>query len=65
MRKTTLAVSTEVKAKLDRFGRKGDSYDDIINRLLSLSEEELEMIDEVYARIERTPRKEYVRLEDI
>lgn len=65
MRKTTLAVSTEVKTKLDRFGRKGDSYDDIINRLLSLSEEELEMIDEVYARIERTPRKEYVKLEDI
>jgi len=65
MRKTTLAVSMEVKTKLDRFGRKGDSYDDIINRLLSLSEEELEIIDEVYARIERTPRKEYVRLEDI
>jgi len=65
MRKTTLAVSTEVKTKLDHFGRKGDSYDDIINRLLSLSEEELEIIDEVYARIERTPRKEYVRLEDI
>jgi len=60
-----LAVSPEIKTKLERFGRKGESYDDIIRRLLSISEEELELIDEVYKRIERTPRKEYVRLEEI
>lgn len=65
MRRTTLAVSPETKLKLDRLGRKGESYDNIIRRLLSISEEELELIDEVYKRIERTPRKEYVRLEEI
>jgi len=65
MKKTTLAVSPETKVKLERLGRKGESYDDIIRRLLSISEKELELIDEVYERIERTPRREYVKLEDI
>ena len=65
MKKTTLAVSPETKVKLERLGRKGESYDEIIHRLLSISEEELEMIDEVYERIERTPRKEYVKLENV
>lgn len=60
-----MAVSPDIKAKLERLGRKGESYDDIIRRLLSISEEELELIDEVYERIERTPRKGYVRLEEV
>jgi len=64
MKKTTIAVSPEIKAKIKRLGRKGESYDDILRRLL-FSEEELELIDEVYRRIEKTPRKEYVRLEDL
>ena len=64
-KKTTLAVRPETKLKLERFGRKGESYDDIIARLLSISEEELELIDEVYERIKRTPRKEYVELENL
>lgn len=63
--KTTIAVRPETKLKLDRLGRKGESYDDIIQRLLSISEEELELIEEVYKRIERTPRRKYVRLEEI
>lgn len=65
MRRTTIAVSPEIKNKIQRLGRKGESYDDILRRLLSISEEELEMIEEVYERIERTPRKEYVRLEEV
>jgi predicted CopG family antitoxin len=65
MKRTTIAVSPEIKAKVERLGRKGESYDDILRRLLSISEEELELIDEVYERIERTPRKGYVRLEDL
>ena len=65
MRRTTIAISPEVKAKVERLGRKGESYDEIIGRLLSACEEELELIDEVYQRIEKTPRKEYVRLEDV
>ena len=64
MKKTTIAVSPEVKAKI-RPGRKGESYDDILRRLLSISEEELKLIDEVCRRIKKTPRKEYVRLEDL
>jgi predicted CopG family antitoxin len=65
MKRTTIAVSPEIKAKVQRLGRKGESYDDILRRLLSISEEELEIIEEVYQRIEKTPRKEYVRLEDV
>lgn len=65
MRRTTIAVSPEVKERLQRLGRKGESYDEILRRLLSMVEEELELIDEVYRRIERTPRKDYVRLEDL
>lgn len=65
MSRTTIAISKETKAKLERLGRKGESYDEIIQRLLNISREELEMIDEVYNRIERTSRKEYVNLEDL
>ncbi|MEW6593118.1 MAG: hypothetical protein AB1305_05555 [Candidatus Hadarchaeota archaeon] len=65
MKRTTIAISPEIKSKVERLGRKGESYDDILRRLLSISEEELEIIDEVYKRIEKTPRKEYVRLEDL
>ena len=64
-KRTTLAVSVGTKAELGHLGRKGETYDDIIHRLLSISEEELRLIDEVYERIERTPRKEYVKLEDV
>jgi negative regulator of replication initiation len=61
MKKTTIAVSPEVKAKI-RPVRKGESHDDILRRLLSISEEEPKLIDEVCRRIKKTPRKEYVRL---
>jgi hypothetical protein len=35
MKRTTIAVSPEVKARLQRLGRKGESYDEILRRLLS------------------------------
>ena len=35
MHKTTISVSRETKARLDLLGGKGDSYDDIIVRLLN------------------------------
>ena len=35
MCKTTISVSRETKARLDLLGGKGDSYDDIIVRLLN------------------------------
>jgi predicted CopG family antitoxin len=65
MKRTTIAVSPEVKARLQPLGRKGESYDEILRRLLFMAEEELELIDEVYRRIERSPRKDYVKLEDL
>jgi predicted transcriptional regulator len=33
---TTVRVSDETKERLDKAGNKGDTYDDIINRLLDL-----------------------------
>ncbi len=65
MSATTIAISKKTKSKLEKLGRKGESYDEIIERLLGISQEELELIDEVYRRIEMTPRKEYIRLEDV
>jgi len=34
MAKTTIIVSTETRERLRRLGRKGETYDDIINRLI-------------------------------
>ncbi len=65
MERTTIALKKETKDELKNLGRKGESYDDIIERLLGLSKEELEMIDEVYERIEKTDRDEYVELEEV
>ena len=33
--KTTIQVSTETKDKLDKFGRKGETYDQIVQRILA------------------------------
>lgn len=32
--RTTLSLSFETKKKLDSYGMKGDSYDDILNKLM-------------------------------
>jgi len=37
MSTTTIAVSTETKEKLRHLGEKGESYDDIINKLIEES----------------------------
>lgn len=65
MGRTTIAVKEETKNQLKHLGRKGESYDHIIERLLDISKEELDLIDEVYKRIRETDRKEYVKLEDV
>lgn len=36
--KPLIAVSQESKERLDKIGSKGDTYDDIIRRLLDLAE---------------------------
>ncbi len=65
MGRTTIAVKEKTKEDLKHLGRKGESYDEIIERLLRLSKDELKIIDEVYRRIEETDREEYVSLEDL
>jgi len=65
MGRTTIAVKKETKDELIHLGRKGESYDDIIARLLKLSKDELKLIEEVYRRIDETDRREYVDIEEI
>ncbi|MFW6142301.1 MAG: DUF7557 family protein [Candidatus Saliniplasma sp.] len=65
MGRTTIAVKKETKNELKHLGRKGESYDDIIDRLLKLSKDELKLIEEVYRRIDKTDRREYVDLDEI
>jgi len=65
MEKTTISVKKDTKTWLEMLGRKGESYDDIIRRFLDISREEIELLEEVYRRMERTPREEYVSLEEI
>ncbi len=65
MARTTIAIKEETKSELKKLGRKGESYDQIVERLLKLSEEELEIIKEVYRRIEETDREDYVELEEV
>ncbi|MFW6304870.1 MAG: DUF7557 family protein [Candidatus Saliniplasma sp.] len=65
MGRTTIAVKKETKNELKHLGRKGESYDDIIDRLLKLSKDELKLIEEVYRRIDKTDRREYVNLDEI
>jgi len=36
--RTTIQVSVETRDRLRRIGRKGETYDDIIRRLLELAE---------------------------
>ncbi|MFP4185700.1 MAG: hypothetical protein ACLFSM_05785 [Thermoplasmata archaeon] len=65
MGRTTIAIKEETKSELKNLGRKGESYDEIVERLLKLSEEELETIKEVYRRIDETDREEYVDLAEV
>jgi len=36
---TTIRINKNVKDRLDSFGNKGDSYEDIIKRLMDIAEE--------------------------
>jgi len=51
MNKTTIIVTKQTREKLKALGRKGESYDQIINRLIRLSfrvSEDVENGKEVY-----------------
>jgi len=38
---TTIQVKTETKEKLKEIGKKGESYDDVINRILEKRDQEV------------------------
>jgi len=63
---TTIKLEKETKEKLERFGHKGESYDEIIERLIDYFEE-LNMEELIEARWERLQRekKHYISLEDV
>ncbi len=65
MSKTSISIKEETKQSLDSIANKDDSYDDVLQLLLSISQDELEMIDEVYQRISDTDKEEYDRLDKI
>lgn len=63
---TTIQVDVETREKLKRFGHKGESYDDIIERLMDYCEE-LDIEELIEARWERLQKEksEYNPLEEI
>ena len=63
---TTIQVDVETREKLKRFGHKGESYDDIIERLMDYCEE-LNVEELIEARWKRLQEEkdEYVSLEEI
>ena len=63
---TTIQVKTETREKLKRFGHKGESYDDIIERLMDYLEElNIEdLIDERWQKLQKE-KKQYIPLDEI
>ncbi len=63
---TTIQVDVETREKLKRFGHKGESYDDIIERLMNYCEElNLEEFIEAKWKRLQEEKDEYVPLEEI
>ncbi len=63
---TTIQIEKETREKLKRFGHKGESYDEIIERLMNYCEE-LDMEEFIEARWERLQEEkdEYISLDEI
>ncbi len=63
---TTIQIDVKTREKLKRFGHKGESYDDIIERLMDYCEE-LNMEELIEARWKRlqNEKSEYISLEDL
>ncbi len=59
---TTIALSEGTRDKLKSFGRKGDTYDDIIRRMMGIVDREL-YLDEVYRRLEE--KDKFVSLDEL
>lgn len=63
---TTIQIDKETREKLKHFGHKGESYDEIIERLMNYCEE-LNVEEYIEARWERLQdeKDEYVSLDEI
>ncbi len=63
---TTIQVKKDTREKLKKFGHKGESYDDIIKRLMEYCEE-LNMEEFIEARWKRLQeeKKDYISLDEI
>ncbi|MEF8874139.1 MAG: BfmA/BtgA family mobilization protein [Candidatus Thermoplasmatota archaeon] len=63
---TTIQIEKETREKLKRFGHKGESYDEIIERLMNYCEE-LNMEEFIEARWKRLQEEkdEYISLDEI
>ena len=63
---TTIQVKKDTREKLKRFGHKGESYDDIIDRLMGYFEELNieELIEERWKRLQKE-KERYITLDEI
>ena len=63
---TTIQVKNETREKLKRFGHKGESYDDIIERLMDyLDELNIEyLIEDRWKKLQKE-KKQYIPLDEI
>jgi len=65
LKKTTIMLHPRTRDRLRMLGRKGESFDRIVNRLLRVAEAELAAVEEAYLRIDGTPRGRYVNIDDL
>jgi hypothetical protein len=62
MATTTIPVAKETRERLRIFGRKGETYDQILRRLMSLAEYE-EFMEKQYERLE--DKRAFVSLDEL
>ena len=63
---TTIQIQIETREKLKRFGHKGESYNDIIERLMGYCEElnVEELIEQRWERLQKE-KSQYLSLDEI
>jgi predicted CopG family antitoxin len=61
---TTISIGKDTLEKIKRIGKEGETYDDIINRLLEIGEGEVDELIEVYQRM-KISRDEYIPLDEL
>lgn len=63
---TTIQIEKETREKLKHFGYKGESYNDIIERLISYCEElDVEELIEARWKILQKEKEKYIPLDEV